>query len=101
MHKNENYPSANNKELFKAILKLKNLDEAISFFRDLLTIKEINDISSRFQQAKLLLQKKYSYQEIAKICQVSTTTVTRTAHWLYHGMGGYKLIFSRLLSKKK
>lgn len=101
MYKAENYPSKQTKELLSAILKLKNLDEAIRFFRDLLTIKEINDISSRFEQAKLLAQKKYSYQEIAKICHVSTTTVTRTAHWFYHGMGGYKIILSRLFPKKK
>lgn len=102
MHKaQEKYPSKENKELFSGILKLKSLNEAIRFFRDLLTIKEINDFSTRFQIAKLLSQKKFSYEQIAKKCQVSTTTVTRVAHWLQHGMGGYKIILSRLSSKKK
>lgn len=101
MHKKENYPSKQSKQLLKAILKLKNINEAIKFFRDLLTIKEINDISSRFQQAKLLHQAKLSYEQIAKKCQVSTTTVTRTAHWYKHGLEGYKLILFRLFPKKK
>ena len=97
--KKEKYPSKENKELFSNILKLKNLNEAVCFFRDLLTIKEIKDFSVRFQIAKLLYQKKFSYEQIAKKCHVSTTTVTRVAHWLYHGMGGYKIILSRLKEK--
>lgn len=101
MQKRENYPSKITKELFKAVLKLKNKDEAVCFFRDLLTIKEINDISTRFQIAKDLYQKNGSYQTIAKKHQVSTTTVTRVAHWLYNGMNGYKLILSRILPKQK
>lgn len=101
MHKQEKYPNKDTKGLFKAILKLKNPAEATKFFRDLLTIKEIKDISSRFQQAKFLHQGKLSYEKIAKKCQVSTTTVTRTAHWYKHGLGGYKLILSRLFPKKQ
>lgn len=94
------YPSSKNKDLFSAILQLKDVNEAVKFFRDLLTIKEINDFSARWQIAKLLSKNKYSYEQIAKKCGVSTTTVTRVAHWLYHGKDGYKLILSRILKKK-
>ena len=52
MQKQENFPSKTTKELFNSILKLKNTDESIGFFRDLLTIKEISEISTRFQIAK-------------------------------------------------
>jgi len=97
----EEYPSKENKELFQAVLGLENINEAIKFFRDILTIREINDISCRWQIAKLLHQKKLSYEQIARKCRVSTTTVTRVAHWLNRGLGGYKLILSRLSSKKK
>ena len=31
-----------------------------------------------------------SYQDIAQKTGLSTTTVTRIAHWLKHGEGGYK-----------
>jgi len=96
MHNQENYPSKETKELLSAILKLKNKNEAVKFFRDLLTIKEINDLTLRFKIAQLLYQRKYSYEKIAKKCQISTTTVTRVAHWLFKGMGGYKLILDRL-----
>ena len=95
------YPSLKNKKLFDAILKLKNTQEAAKFFRDLLTLAEIEDFSTRLSVAKLLNENKYSYEQIAKICHVSTTTVTRVSHWLHHGMGGYKLILKRISSNKK
>jgi TrpR-related protein YerC/YecD len=91
------YPNPKTKELFNAILRLKNQGEAARFFRDLLTLREIKDFSTRFAIAKLLSQNKYSYETIAKKCHVSTTTVTRVSHWLHHGRSGYKLILSRLL----
>ena len=101
MYKEEKYPDKDAKQLFEAILSLKNTNEAAKFFRDLLTIKEIKNFSSRLKIAKLLYQNKYSYEQIAKKCKVSTTTVTRVAHWLNHGLGGYKILLARLLFKKK
>lgn len=82
-------------DLFKAILKLKNPIEVAAFWRDLLTLKEIKTITKRWEMAKLLYQG-VPYTRIAKKLKVSTTTVTRTAYWLHHGKGGYRLILSRL-----
>lgn len=93
------YPNQKTRELFLAILKLKTLDEAVKFFRDLLTLTEIQEFSDRWQMAKLLSQGK-SYAEVAKLTNSSTTTVSRVAHWLHHGMGGYKLILERIKKKK-
>ena len=36
------------------------------------------------------------YVEIAQRTGASTTTVTRVAHWLRHGEGGYRLALDRL-----
>jgi TrpR-related protein YerC/YecD len=88
--------NAKNKQLYEAILKLKNSDEVARFLRDLLTLPEIEDFSTRLEIARLLSQNKYSYEQIAEKCSVSTTTVTRVAHWLNHGMNGYKTALSRL-----
>jgi TrpR-related protein YerC/YecD len=82
-------------DLYQAILKLKTPAEVAAFWRDLLTLKEINTFSKRWQMAKLLYQG-VSYAKIAKKLKVSTTTVTRTAFWLKHGRGGYRLVLSRL-----
>lgn len=76
------------KELCKAFLKLKTVQEVANFLRDILTIKEFEEFSSRLEMARLL-KKGWSYKKIARELKVSTTTVTRTAHWLYHGCGGY------------
>jgi len=93
------YPTKQTKELFKAILALKNEKEATAFFRDLLTLPEISDFTQRFQIAKLLYQGN-SYAKIARKLKASTTTVSRVAHWLFHGRSGYQLILKRLFSKK-
>jgi TrpR-related protein YerC/YecD len=89
--------SAPTKELFRAVLALKNLDECKRFFRDVCTIGEIKEISSRLRVARMLnVPEPLPYAEIAKEVKTSTATVTRVAHWLHHGMGGYPLILKRL-----
>ena len=85
--------------LYQAILKLKNQKEATAFFRDLLTLQEIDTFSQRFKIAKLLYQG-LSYAKVAQSAGVSTTTVTRVALWLNRGRGGYRLILKRLFPKK-
>ncbi len=76
-------------------MKLKNLDEAHRFFRDLCTPEEIDEMARRWQVAKMLAKKR-PYREIADETEVSTATVTRVAHWLNAGMGGYRLVLHRL-----
>ncbi|MFH1111822.1 MAG: YerC/YecD family TrpR-related protein [Patescibacteria group bacterium] len=82
-------------ELFEAILKLKTTNECRRFFRDLCTPDELVDMTDRFQVVKMLVRK-IDYRDIAGRLGMSTTTVARVAHWLYQGMGGYKLILNRL-----
>lgn len=87
------YKPKNGKEkaLASAFLKLKTEQEVANFLRDLLTIKELEEFANRLEMAKLLKQG-MSYKAIAKKLKVSTTTVTRTAHWLFHGCGGYEKV---------
>lgn len=88
----------NNKQLedlYKAILKLRTIDECRKFFRDLCTLSEISAMIERFQVAEMV-NKEVPYRDISKKTGSSTATITRVAHWLHHGMGGYKLILQRL-----
>lgn len=85
------YPTSAMKELFEAILSLKTKEEAANFFRDLLTMAEIKEFTNRWQMVKMLVSGK-SYVDVAETLNVSTATVTRVAHWLHHGMGGYKAV---------
>ncbi len=82
-------------ELFKAILKLKTIEEAEKFFRDLCTLQEIYEMSKRWQAVKMIDQG-LPFREIAEKLGISTTTVARVAHWLYYGEGGYRLILEKM-----
>lgn len=97
MQTKEKYSPRNEKEkaLAKAFLKLKNEQDAANFLRDLMTIKEIEEFANRLEMARLL-KKGMSYKRIAQKMGVSTTTVTRTAHWLFRGCGGYIKVLKML-----
>lgn len=89
--KKESYIPASKQEqlLVEAFALLRDTDESGAFLRDLLTPKEIEEFANRLEIARLLMVGGMSYQEIAKEVGTSTTTVTRVAHWLFNGCGGY------------
>ncbi|MBI4992530.1 MAG: TrpR YerC/YecD [Candidatus Magasanikbacteria bacterium] len=82
-------------ELFEAILSLKSTKECKAFLRDVCTLSEIEAMIERFQVAKMV-KDNVPYREISKKTGSSTATVTRVAHWLHHGMGGYDLVLDRM-----
>ncbi|MBQ4160643.1 MAG: TrpR YerC/YecD [Clostridia bacterium] len=84
--------------LFQAILNLKDLDECYSFFEDICTIKELQDISQRLEVAELLSQN-ISYLEISKKTGASTATISRVNKCLIYGNDGYKTALERLKEK--
>jgi len=83
--------------LFRAILSLKTEDEAAAFFRDLCTLAELEAMAHRWAVARQL-DRGLPYLEVAAKTGASTTTVTRVAHWLHHGEGGYRLALDRASS---
>ena len=76
-------------KLFRAILNLSTLEECYEFFDDLCTIKEVLDMSQRFETAINLLEGE-SYQKISAEIGVSTATIGRVAKCLNYGSGGYE-----------
>lgn len=94
------YPTKDMQELFTAIQEIRSDNEAANFFRDLLTPAELTEFAGRWQIVKRLMHKE-SYLAIAKALKTSTTTVTRVAHWLHEGMGGYKAVAERLFNTSK
>lgn len=82
------------KELFEAVTALKTETECKNFLRDLCTLAELKAMSERWQVAKQV-KKGTPYRTISKQTGVSTATITRVAHWLHHGEGGYKLLLDR------
>ena len=83
--------SAKEKGLFKALLKLKTVEESCQFFRDLCTPAEIEAMTDRWQTA-LLLNQGLSYREISEKTGTSTVTVTRVARCLKYGVGYQRLL---------
>ena len=83
------------KEVYEAVLKLETVDECKKFFRDLCTMSELNSMAERFAVVKMV-NEKIPYRQICKKTGSSTATITRVAHWLHHGKGGYKLILERI-----
>lgn len=81
--------------LFQSILNLDSIDECVSFFEDICTIKEIQDMSQRLEVARLL-NKNISYTEISKATGASTATISRVNKCLIYGSNGYKLALSKM-----
>lgn len=87
--------SKKERRLTQAFSLLSQQKDISNFLRDLLTLPEIEEFANRLEIARLLSLGK-SYDEVARLLEVSTTTVTRVSHWLYRGCGGYNKIIKRL-----
>lgn len=85
------------KELIEAILSLKNVPEAMRFFRDLMTEQELIEFGNRWKAARMLYGK-ISYSRIEKETGLSSRTIARVAKWLNKGKGGYILVLKRSAS---
>ncbi len=95
----EKYKTGLTDNLFDAFLSLKDRKECYSFFEDICTIKEIQDIAQRLEVAKLLREGK-PYNEVAKITGASTATISRVNKCITYGSGGYDLVLKRLDKNK-
>ena len=67
-----------------------------AFLRDICSLHELETLSHRWQAARLLDQGIPTREVAERACSASTATVTRVAHWLRHGEGGYRLVLDRL-----
>jgi len=66
-----------------------------NFLRDVMTEKEIIEISSRLEAARLL-QAGAKYSEITRKTKLSSRTVARISDWLKTGSGGYASVLTQL-----
>ncbi|MEP6641446.1 MAG: YerC/YecD family TrpR-related protein [Gaiellales bacterium] len=86
-------------DLCDALLGLRSRDEVAAFLRDVCSLHELDVLSHRWHAARLLDQG-VPYAQVAQRVHGSTTTVTRVAHWLRHGEGGYRLALDRRAKKR-
>ncbi len=81
--------------LFRGIMTLESLDECYSFFEDLCTVSELQEMSRRMHAAKML-RENYIYSEIAEQTGLSTATISRVNRCLKYGSDGYISVLDRL-----
>ena len=82
-------------DLFAAILALETEEDCYRFFEDLMTIKELQAVTQRWQVARMLDGKK-TYGEIETATKASAATISRVNKCLQYGAGGYEVVFRRL-----
>src|SRR3989338_8455969 len=90
-----NWKTKEKQVFINAILSLQNKDEVERFLRDLLTKKEIEEFSNRFEAARML-SKKVQYGAIIEKTGLSSTTIARISKWLKGPLGGYRLVLNNL-----
>lgn len=85
-------------ELMKAIKSIETEEEALAFFEDLCTTREVLDFSERFYVANCLSEG-MTYEAISQETKMSTATIARVNRSLQFGDNGYKTIIERLKHK--
>jgi TrpR-related protein YerC/YecD len=81
------------KQFFQAVLSLKDNIECYAFFNDLLSLNEIERYAQRFEVARML-REGFTFAEIQKATNASTTTISRVKYSL--NCGGFHNILERL-----
>ena len=81
--------------LIRGILTLHTPQECLSFFEDLCTPSELQEMSRRLQAARML-KSKMSYSRISKETGLSTVTIGRVNRCLQYGDDGYITVLNRM-----
>lgn len=82
------------RNLAQALLSIKEEEVMLAFLRDVATHEELRELANRWEVAQQLEAGK-SYRDIGRSVKASTATITRIAHWLHHGEGGYRSVLAR------
>lgn len=89
------YETEGYKLLIKALVAIDNEEECGAFLEDLMTRKELSDITQRLEVAKLLSEQTV-YNKIVEQTGASTATISRVNRAYLYGTGGYGKIFERV-----
>ena len=79
------------KLLYQILIKLKTEEDCNDLFQDLCTKKEIDAMAQRIVAAKYLMDGK-TYEQIIKLTNISSTTLSRVSKCVQHGNGYKKFI---------
>jgi TrpR-related protein YerC/YecD len=85
---------ASARQLAEALVAIDDLDTMRNFLRDVMTEKEISEVGSRLEAARMLRQGE-KYTDIVAKTKLSSRTVARISEWLKDGCGGYASVLNQ------
>ena len=85
----------NMQQFYKAVLALQDEEECRKFCDDEATIKEVLDLSSRLELARMLTDGRV-FSDISKETGASSATISRVNKCLNYGEGGYSTVLDRI-----
>lgn len=81
--------------LMRALLTLRDEDEARALLVDLCTLGEVSDLALRLKVARMLAGGA-TYEAVAAATGASSATISRIRRFVEHGAGGYRRVLGRL-----
>lgn len=81
-------------QLAEALIAIDDKQTMQSFLRDVMTEKEIMEISSRLEAARMLREGS-KYTDIVAKTKLSSRTIARISDWMQNGCGGYATVLSK------
>lgn len=83
------------RQFAEAIFAIDDIDTLQNFLRDVMTKKEIIEISSRLEAARML-QSGSTYNDIIEKTKLSSRTVARISDWMQNGCNGYSAVIKNI-----
>lgn len=87
-------------QLASVLTEISDLSDMQNVLRDVMTEKEIQEISARLEAA-YLLSEGTRYAEVIPATGLSSRTVARVSDWLTNGSGGYRVAIDMIRKKRK
>lgn len=78
-------------ELYEAICRVDNIEDAKNFLDDLLSAQELESLSARVRAAKMLMNG-MTYIEVTKETNISSATLARINKCIKNGKGYNKIL---------
>ena len=89
------WKDANTRQLAEALVAIDDRLTMRNFLRDVMTEKEILEISARLEAARMLIAGA-KYSDITRATKLSSRTVARISEWLQNGCNGYQPVLNTI-----
>ncbi len=78
-------------ELFSLLASINNAEDMKLLLNDMCTVKEIEQMASRIEAARLLMEGK-TYSQVTGVCDISSATLSRVSRCVQYGEGYSKFL---------